>query len=155
MGVVGVYLPETKQATPPASFDINRLIVGSSAPYLFRMQVNTTHNGNKKLRQSTVKQQDTRFGTTGVRLMERVENQLEQNIYREMHGGDTLQYESGRGFDMPTFRWEGTDLVMDKSKVKRYPDGVDYRFSVDTLLAQRMQWLVPNADRSYSLGHRL
>lgn len=32
VGMVGVYLPETKQATPPAAFDINRLIVGSSTP---------------------------------------------------------------------------------------------------------------------------
>ena len=150
-----MYLPETKQATPRVAFDINRLIAGSSAPYLFQLQVNTMHNGNRKWRQSTVKQQDARFGTTGVRWMERAVNQLEQNIYRVMGGGDTLAYDNGRAFDMPTFRLEGTELVMDGSKVKHYPDGADYRFGVDALLALRMQWLVPNADRSYSLVPRL
>lgn len=101
--------------------------------------MNRIHNGNKKLRQSTVKQEDAKFGKTGVRWMEQVVNQLEQNIYWEMGEGNTLEYGSGRGFNMPTFRWEGTDLVMDGSKVKRYPDGVHYRFGVDALLALRMQ----------------
>ena len=66
VGVAGVYLPEILYPKPPAAFDINRLIVGGSAPYLFRLRVNTMHNGKKTLMQSTVKQQDARFGTTGV-----------------------------------------------------------------------------------------
>ena len=155
VGVAGMYLPETLLPKPPEVFDINRLIAGGSAPYLFRLRVDAMVNGKKKLLQSTVKQQDARFGTTGVRWMERVVNKLEQDIFIEMGAGDTLEYDNGRGMDMPTFRWEGTDLVLDGSKVKDRYDGADYRVGVDALLAQKLHWLVANPDRTYSLGPRL
>ena len=87
--------------------------------------------------------------------MERLVNKLEQGIFIQMIGGDTLEYDNGRSMDMPTFRWEGMDLVMDGSKVKDSRGDAEYCFGVDVLLAQKLQWLVVNADRTYSLGPRL
>ena len=114
----------------------------------------TLTSSHRNHRVSTVKQQDAKFGTTGVGWMERVVNQLEQGILRAMSTGETLIHNDQNQRDMPEFRWEGSDLVMDGSKVTPDDDGDD-RFGIDVVLAVKMKWLVANADRSDSLGPRL
>ena len=71
--------------------------------------------------------------------------------------GHTLDYNSQKQRDLPEFRWEGVYLVMDGSQVIPHSGSSpqDYRFGIDAVLALKMKWLVPNADRSYSLGPQL
>jgi len=68
--------------------------------------------------------------------------------------GDTLEINSQKQVDMPTFRWESPDLMSDGSKVVP-DDDADYRFGIDATLAVNMKWLAVNADRTYALGPRL
>ena len=86
--------------------------------------------------------------------MERVVNQLEQGILRATSAGETLIRSSQNQRDMPEFRWEEHDLVMDGSKVLPDDDPED-RLGIDAVLALKMKWLVVNHERSYSLGPRL
>lgn len=100
-----------------------------------------TFNGDRKdLRNSRLTRNDCRFGTTGVDCMRHLVNRLEQDILQAKTMGDTLAYNSQNQKDIPEFRWDGSDLVMDGSQVVLHNrDRGDYRFGIDTALSLKMK----------------